>query len=136
MAAAEGEGGKVGIDRLAGMADGGLERGIRNRQAARTGERPQQHGVDDAARLLGRLVHVEEDLLLAAFLDGAQQAADVEATVTHRRPFANGQHAVRRGDEGRAVRRDEAVEDHAAGFEKLGRQRHVDLADRRIERQH
>ena len=87
-------------------------------------------------RLLGRLVHVEQDLCLAALLDRAQQAADIEAAVAHRRALADRQHAVRRGDQRRAVGRDEAVEDHAAGFEELGRQRHVDLADRRIERQH
>ena len=131
MAAAEGEGGKIGVDRLAGMADRGLEGGIRDRQPARARQRAQQHGIDDAARFLGGLVHVEQDLFLAALLHGAQQAADIEAAVAHRRALADRQHAMRRGDEGRAVGRDEAVEDHAAGFEQLGRQRHVDLADGR-----
>ena len=73
---------------------------------------------------------------LAALLHRAQQPADIEAAVAHRRALADRQHAMRRGDQGRAVGRDEAVEDHAAGFQQLGRQRHVDLADRRIERQH
>ena len=136
VAATEGEGRKIGIDRLAGVTDRGLEGGVRNRQPARARERAQQHGVDDAARFLGGLVHVEQDLFLAALLQRAQQPADVEAAVAHRRALADGEHAVRRGDERRAVGRDEAVEDHAAGFQKLGRQRHVDFADRRVERQH
>ena len=66
----------------------------------------------------------------------AQQPADVEAAVAHRRALADGEHAVRRGDQRRALGRDEAVEDHAAGLEQLGGQRHIDVADRRIERQH
>ena len=136
MAAAEGEGREIGIDRLAGMADRGFEGGVRNRQPARACQRAQQHGIDDAAGFLGRLVHVEQDLFPAALLHGAQQPADVEAAVAHRRALADGQHAMCRGDQRRAIGRDEAVEDHAAGFQQLGRQRHVDLADRRVERQH
>ena len=68
MAAAEGEGREIGVDRLAGVPDRGLEGGVGNRQPARARQRAQQHGIDDAARFLGGLVHVEQDLFLAALL--------------------------------------------------------------------
>ena len=118
------------------MPDRGFERRIGDRQSARARECTHQNGIDDATRFLGSLVHVEQDLRPAALLYCPQQAADIEATVTHRHALTDGQHAMGRGDQGRALRRHKAVEDHAARFQQLGGQGHIDLADRRVERQH
>ncbi len=48
MAASEGKGREIGVDRLAGMPDGGLESAVGDRQLARSGQCAQQDGVDHA----------------------------------------------------------------------------------------
>ena len=90
-----------------------------------------------AARFLGGLVHVEQDLCLAALLHRAQQAADVEA---RRRPsrYVSPIDSTRWVEAIRVVRSGvtKPLKIMRPASSELGRQRHVDLADRRIERQH
>ena len=60
----------------------------------------------------------------------------VEPAVAHGRLLVDREHARRRGDEHRAVGRDEAGTDRARRLQQLAGDHQVDLAGRRIERQH
>ena len=62
--------------------------------------------------------------------------ACVEPAVAHGRLLVDGEHARRRGDQHRAVGRDEAGLDGPRRLQQLARDHQVDLAGRGVERQH
>jgi hypothetical protein len=127
---------EVGLDGLAVGADRGFEARDRDRQPRTARDDAEHDRVDHGARLLRQRIHVEEEMLLCMVLHRLDQAWAVVAAVAHRHPLDHQVAAGGRGDHQRAVGRDEARRDGAAGFHKLARHHDINIADPRRERQH
>ena len=130
------EGAPARGDADAAARDRLLERRPRERQRAAAGERAEEHGADDAARLVGDLRHVERDPARRRGLGDRGERAGVDAAVAERRLLADRPDPVRRRDQRRPVRRDEAALDGARRFHQLGGEDDVDVARHRHQRQH
>jgi hypothetical protein len=120
----------------AAALDGRFELRAAERQHARARQRAEQDCADHAARSFGRLLHVEADEALGRLGGVREQLGAVDAAVTERALFRNGEHAVRGGDERGSIVRDEPTLYGAASFHEFRCEHHVDIARQGHQRQH
>ena len=124
------------LDADAGLADGRLVSLARKRQCACAGERAEHHRRDRAAARLRGGGHVECDEPLRSRFRCGDDRTGVADAVAGGLLFDDRIGSVRRGDERRAVGRDEAALDGAARFHEFGADDDVDLARYGHQRQH
>ncbi len=123
------EAAQVGFRRLALAADRGLESLRCNRQPAAARDEAEHHGIDHRAALRRQLIHVEQQRALCMVADNFEDAFGIIAAVGHRHLFRYDIGARGRRDHQRAVGRDEAAGDGAAGLHQLAGDRDIDVAD-------
>ena len=131
---AGGEGGEVGLDRDAGLADRRLELRARDRQRGRRRRDAEQHGVERQIARRGAARQIEQQRAAGEGARGCEDAAHVEPAIGHRLLLGDRIDAMGRGGEDGAVGRDEAVLERTAGLEHFGRQHQIDAARARIKR--
>ena len=122
-------------DALAAGLDHRLEAFALERQDSGAGERAEQAGRDHAVVPVRQHLHVEGDDALGREVGAFHNHFRIGDGVAWLLLLGDGIEAVRRGDQGRAVRCDQTAQDRAARFHQLGGDHDVDLALGRHQRQ-
>ena len=130
------EAAQICLDRLAVLADRGLEQLRRYRQDPRAGDRAEHDRIDHRAALRRQSLHVEQPALLGLALDRMHQMRAVEAPVAHRHLLLHHEETMGRGDDEGAIRGDKAGADGAARLQELAGEQQVDVADAGMQREH
>ena len=130
------EGTQARLDADARFANRRLVGGARERQGAGGRQGAEQGRRDHALRLLGDGRHVEGEELLARRARRFVDLGGIAGAVAGRDLLADRIGAVRRGDERRAIGRDQPALHGAARLHQLGADHDVDLAGHRHQRQH
>ncbi len=129
------EGAQAGLHAQAGAPHRGLEIVACERQRAAARHRAEQAGADDAAGPVGQVLQVEAEKATGRRATGFQHFVGIGDAVAGRGFFADGVAAVRRGQQHRALGRDQAALDRAPAFHQLGRHHQVHVARRGHQRQ-
>ena len=108
----------------------------REGQGAGGSQRAEQAGGDDAVVRLGEPLQVVGDEAPGSGLGDCRDPPRIGDAVARRGLLEDAEGAVRGGDQRRAVGRDEAALDGAAGLHQFGGDDDVDVARRRHQREH
>jgi hypothetical protein len=130
------EAAQVRLHGLAVGTDGGLIVFDRHRQTAAGRDCAEHHRIDHRAGATRHGIHVEQHRIACVLRDFADELVGIEPAVAHGHLLGDAVGAMGRGDRQRAIGRDEAGGDGAAGFQQLARHHDVDVADARRQRQH
>ena len=130
-----GKGAQRGVHANAGSADGILEGFARERQGSAARQRPEQGGRDHAALRFGHGLHIGMDEAQGSGPGGVQDRGAVGPPIAGAGLFHNREAAVRGGDEGGFVGRDEAALNGAAGLHQFGGDDDIDISRHGHERQ-
>ena len=134
VSVAGGEAAQARLGPLAESPDRGFASSAWQRQRPRAGKCAEHDRTDHRARLAREALHVEQLRPAGECPPRLDDALAVEACVAHRHLLDCGVDAMRRGDQGSALRGDEAVLQRACRLEQLGGEHDVDVAGGRRKR--
>ena len=118
---------EVGFHRDSGLADGLFQHFLAEGQFFAGGHRPEEDGVDDASGRFRQFPVIAEQAGSGHLFRGVDDRIGLVTSVGGNGFFRDRVEPVGGGDQGRAVRGDEAVLHRPAGFQQFGGDHQVDL---------